>query len=86
MTAIAVQCPDEVLVSLKEDAESFGRDIALTVAMQSYELVRLFSGQAAELAGIARVEFLRRTAAFRVPAWDLTELEQTTCSPNAYSC
>ncbi len=82
MTTIAVQCPDEVLISLKEDAESFGRDIALTAAMKFYELGRLSSGRAAELAGMSRVEFLRRTADFRVPAWDLSkdELREELCN------
>ena len=75
MTTITVQCPDEVLISLKEDAETFGRDLALAAAMKFYELGRLSSGRAAELAGIPRVEFLSRAGEFRVPAWDLTEKE-----------
>lgn len=71
MTTIAIQCPDEILISLKEDAAAFGRDLALAAAMKFYELGRLSSGRAAELAGLPRVEFLRRAAEFRVPAWDL---------------
>ena len=75
MTTITIQCPDEVLISLKEDAAAFGRDLALTAAMKYYELGRLSSGRAAELAGLSRVEFLRRAAEFRVPAWDLSHEE-----------
>jgi len=75
MTSITIQCPDEVLISLKEDSESFGRDLTLTAAMKFYELRRLSSGRAAELAGIPRVEFLRRASDYRVPAWDLSEEE-----------
>jgi len=72
LTSVTIQCPDEVLLSLKEDASSFGRDLALAGAMKFYELGRLSSGRAAELAGLPRVEFLRRASEFKVPAWDLT--------------
>ncbi len=78
MTMIDIQCPDQILISLKEDAETFRRDLILAAAMKYYELGKLSSGRAAELAGISRVEFLGRTAEFRVPAWDMTvdELRQ----------
>ncbi|MBD3244082.1 MAG: UPF0175 family protein [Chitinivibrionales bacterium] len=73
MVSITIQCPDEVLISLKDNAESFGRDLTLAAAMKFYELGRLSSGRAADLAGIPRVEFLRRAHEFKVPAWDLSE-------------
>jgi predicted HTH domain antitoxin len=75
MTTIAIQCPDEVLISLKEDADAFRRDLALMAAMKFHELGKLSSGRAAELAGISRVEFLNRAAEFHVPAWDLAAEE-----------
>lgn len=75
MTRITIECPDEVLISLKESAESFKRQLALAAAMKFYELGRLSSGRAAELAGLSRVEFLSRAAEFGVPAWDLSEAE-----------
>ncbi len=73
MPTITIECPDAVLISLKEDAESFKRNLALAAAMKFYELGRLSSGRAAELAGLPRVEFLHRAAEFKVPAWELTE-------------
>jgi predicted HTH domain antitoxin len=75
MTTITIHCPDEVLISLKQDAQSFQKSLALAAAMKFYELGQLTSGRAAELAGVSRVEFLHRAAEFRVPAWDLTEAE-----------
>jgi predicted HTH domain antitoxin len=75
MATITIKCPEEVLISLKDTPESFGRNLTLAAAMKYYELGRLSSGRAAELAGIPRIEFLRRTAEFKVPAWDLTESE-----------
>ena len=75
MTQITIQCPDEVLISLKEDAESFKHQLALAAAMKFYELGRLSSGRAADLADISRIEFLHRAAEFKVPAWNLTDEE-----------
>lgn len=70
---ITIDCSDEVLISLKETAESFKHQLALAAAMKFYELGRLSSGRAADLAGMSRVEFLHRAAEFGVPAWELTE-------------
>jgi len=75
MTTITIQCPDEVLISLKDDADSFRRDLTMAAAMKFYEMGKLSSGRAAELAGVPRVEFLRRAGEFGVPAWNLTEAE-----------
>jgi predicted HTH domain antitoxin len=75
MTTITIKCPEEVLVSLKEDADTFSRTITLMAAMKFYELGRLSSGRAAELAGLSRLDFLRRAGEFKVPAWDLHEQE-----------
>jgi predicted HTH domain antitoxin len=72
MPTIPIDCPDQVLIALKEDAQSFAKDIRLTAAMKFFELGRLSSGRAAELAGISRVEFLRRTGEFKVSAIDET--------------
>jgi predicted HTH domain antitoxin len=75
MISITVQCPDEVLISLKEDAESFSRELPLAAAMKLYELGRLSSGRAAQLAGLSRVAFLSRTSEYRVPIFDATAEE-----------
>ena len=75
MATITIECPDAVLISLKEDADSFRRELALAAAMKFFELGRLSSGRAAELAGLTRVAFLQRAAEFKVPAWDLTDDE-----------
>ena len=70
MTTIEIQCPDEILISLKEDAATFSRDLRLTAAVKFYEMGRLSSGRAAEFAGLPRLVFLRRLADFGVPIID----------------
>ena len=83
MTSITVQCPDEVLISLKEDADTFGRELSLAAAMKLYELGRLSSGRAAQLAGLSRVAFLNRAGDYRVPIFDATAEELERDARNA---
>jgi predicted HTH domain antitoxin len=83
MPIIPIDCPEPVLIALKEDAQSFARDIRLTAAMKFFELGRLSSGRAAELAGLTRVEFLRRTGEFKVSAIDESTEELETDRDNA---
>jgi len=83
VTMITIPCPDQVLISLKEDADSFARDLRMTAAVKFYEMGRLSSGQAAALAGVSRVAFLRRSGEFGVPAVDLTAEELEDEAANA---
>jgi len=51
--------------------------------MKFYELGRLSSGRAAQLAGLSRVAFLHKAAEYRVPALDLTAAELEDDAQNA---
>ncbi len=63
---IVVQIPEKVLIAEKTDAETFARELQMLAAVKLYELGRLSSGRAAELAGIPRVEFLLALGRYRV--------------------
>jgi predicted HTH domain antitoxin len=56
----------------------FERDLKMALASKLFELGRLSSGQAAELAGIPRVAFLKDLSRFQVNAlsWNSDEIEQ----------
>nr|VFJ54165.1 MAG: Uncharacterised protein family (UPF0175) [Candidatus Kentron sp. DK] len=68
MTArqIVVDVPQKVLLAEKTDAEGFAREMRMLTAIKLYELGRLSSGTAADLAGISRVEFLMALGQYKV--------------------
>lgn len=77
MRQIVVDVPEQVLLAEKMDEAEFGRELRTLAALKLYELGRLSSGRAADLAGMSRVEFLltlRHYKVFPLEA-ELRELE-----------
>lgn len=76
---IVIDIPEKVLLAEKTDEVSFGRELRLLAAVKLYELGRLSSGRAAELAGIPRVEFLLALKRYKVFPFEaeLRDLEQS---------
>jgi predicted HTH domain antitoxin len=78
MSTIQIEIPDEVLISLKETAETLSRELSILAAVKLFELGRLSSGRAAQLAQLSRVEFLNIIGRYQVSPFTLLpeELEQ----------
>ena len=75
MPTIQIELPDDVLLSLKETPEGLSKMIRMAAAAKLYELGKLSSGRAADLAGLPRVSFLQALGQYGVPIFTLTEEE-----------
>jgi predicted HTH domain antitoxin len=75
MSIVSLEIPEEILISLKETPESLTREIQILAAVKLFELGKLSSGRAAQLAGMSRVEFLTILGRYQVSPFSLT-LEQ----------
>ena len=67
--------PGKASLALKVPAESLGKELVLAAAVKLYELGRLSSGAAAELAGIPKPLFLAKLADYGVCTFDLKKEE-----------
>jgi len=63
---IVINVPEKILLAEKTDAASFAKELRILAAVKLYELGRLSSGRAAELAGMPRVEFLLTLGRYKV--------------------
>lgn len=75
---ITIDYPEELVSSLHLSKEAFAAEFRMAAAAKLFELGRISSGRAAELAGIPRVLFLKRVGDYGVSVFDLSseELEQ----------
>ncbi|MFA5806300.1 MAG: UPF0175 family protein [Melioribacteraceae bacterium] len=75
MEKLVLEIPGEILVSLKESPLEFSKSILMLSAVKLYEMGKLSSGRAADLAGISRVRFLQSLSQYNVPIFDLSDEE-----------
>ena len=68
-----VTFPEEVPQLLKMSDNEFAKELLFLAAAKLYELGKLSSGKAAQLAGMERVEFLYALARVGVPAINLRD-------------
>ena len=73
---LTIKYSDDVLLSLKESKKQFEEEARYLLALKFYELGKISSGKAARLAGLNRVDFLKRLAQYRVSPFqsDLGEI------------
>jgi predicted HTH domain antitoxin len=72
MSMVQIDIPDEVLISLKESPETISQELSILAAVKLFELGKLSSGRAAQLAGMTRVKFLDKLGYYRVSPFMLT--------------
>jgi len=70
-----INLPEKASLALKVPAEALGKEVLLMAAVKLYELGRLSSGAAAELAGLPKPLFLAKLADYGVCTFDLKKEE-----------
>lgn len=76
MKAIAIEYPEAWIAVSGASAEAFEQEARMAAAVKLFEIGRLTSGQAAQLAGLPRAAFLLACPQWGVPtvAWDAEEV------------
>lgn len=72
---MTISIPDEAMRALHPVLDGAAGELRLAAAAKLYEIGRLSSGAAAELAGVPRTVFLSRMADYGVSTFHLTEEE-----------
>jgi predicted HTH domain antitoxin len=75
MSQILLDIPEDSLLALRVSAEKMGEELRLAAAVKLFEVGRLSSGAAAELAGIPKPLFLVRLGDYGVATFRQTEDE-----------
>ena len=76
MKAIAIEYPESWTAVSGSSADAFAHETRMAAAVKLFEMGRLTSGQAAQMAGLPRIAFLLACPQWGVPAvaWDADEL------------
>jgi predicted HTH domain antitoxin len=72
MSIIQIEVPEEVLISLKETPETISRELSILAAVKLFEMGKLSSGRAAQLAQVSRIEFLNLIGYYQVSPFALS--------------
>jgi predicted HTH domain antitoxin len=75
MIEITMTIPDQCVGSLGSTPDEAAARLRMLAAVKLFEMKDLSSGAAARLAGVCRIEFLKRLADYGVSVFDMTEEE-----------
>jgi predicted HTH domain antitoxin len=80
---VTIEYPEEVRLSLNLQSDQMADEIRMAAAAKLFELGRLSSGRAAQLAGVPRVRFLQELGRFGVASITIDEAELVQDIANA---
>jgi predicted HTH domain antitoxin len=70
MKQMALEYPEGLELAIQTTPEELDATVRLMAALKMFELGKLSSGKAAELAGMSRVEFLQQCGRYRVSVFN----------------
>ena len=75
MVHIAFDLHEGTLASVRQDQETFTRELRIAAAVKWYEMRRVSQGRAAEIAGVSRAEFIDALGRYGVSPFQQTAEE-----------
>lgn len=75
MKTVELQLPDSLLLNTSESLEDLARTSQFLLAVKFFEIGKLSSGQAAQMCGMNRVDFLLELGRMGIPVADMGAAE-----------
>ena len=75
MVHIAFDIQEGALSSVRQDPETFARELRIAAAVKWYEIRRVSQGRAAEIAGLSRGEFIDALGRYGISPFQQTAEE-----------
>lgn len=75
MTTISIELPESIFSALRKDPNEFTQELRLVAAIKWYELGQITQGQAAQIAGLNRAEFINILSRYQVSTFQYTPEE-----------
>jgi len=72
MTTVSVDMPDDVLATLRKSPQEFAQEMRIAAACHWYSQGIVSQGRGAEIAGLARAEFITELARRHIPVGQYT--------------
>jgi predicted HTH domain antitoxin len=75
MQTVSIQLPKTVFSALRKDPQELAKEMRIVAAVKWYEMGEVSQGEAAEIAGLTRLEFINILCRYRVSPFQYTPEE-----------
>ena len=75
MKTVSIQLPETAFSALRKDPQELAREMRIVAAVKWYDLGEISQGQAAEIAGLNRAEFINILSRYKVSPFQYSVAE-----------